>query len=360
MTNELNDVGMNDMVPYERDNNMMTKVKWSIETNDIDNDFLREYDNMRKSMEDRQINDFYEAGRHIQSAMMGYTPVKTVQNRQCIDNVSDYDSEHHRISKSVCHRLDLGPIMLLGAQQHTTVGSAAASKIQDKIEGKYKAHMQSNNGQNRNEMYKRAENMIPQLDGTFNVSDNSDTELHSYLDLAGTNIILYRTRGQKQRYEENEMANANRCSAHTEYIKPNTKVKTQRQKLPDDKDIDIAKIVKDDKPKYDRKSATEKRKTIKRKKAKRIQIQKDMKDKEAKRIATEKAQIEALIEKHRSHTPKTPDEMNTSGTGKNANTDGQERTEKVKSHIKRQQRIARLKHPERRVTKLIKAIWIHC
>ena len=195
MTNELKDVGMNDMVPYERDNNMMTKVKWSTETNDIDDRFLRDYENMHKSMEDRQINDFYEARRHIQSVMMGDTSVKTVQNRQCIDNVSDYDSEHHRITKSVCHRLDLGPIMLPGAQQHTTVESAAALKIQDKIEGKYKAHMQSNNAQYRNEMYKRAENMIPQLDGTFNISDRSDIDLHDYLDLAGKNIISYKTRG---------------------------------------------------------------------------------------------------------------------------------------------------------------------
>ena len=146
MTNELKDVGTNDMVPYERDDNMMTKVKWSTETNDIENRFLRDYENMRKSVEDRQINDFYEARRHIQSAMMGDTPVKTVKNRQCIDNVSDYDSEHYRISKSVHHRLDLGPISLPGAQQHTTVEAAAALKIQDKIEGKYKAHMQSNNG----------------------------------------------------------------------------------------------------------------------------------------------------------------------------------------------------------------------
>ena len=136
MTKELKDVDTNDTVPYERDNNMMTKVKWSTETNDIDNRFLRDYENMHKSMEDRQINDFYEARRRIQSAMMGDTPMKTVQNRQCIDNMSDYDSEHHRISKSVCHRLDLGPIMLPGAQQHTTVESAAALKIQDKIEGK--------------------------------------------------------------------------------------------------------------------------------------------------------------------------------------------------------------------------------
>ena len=99
MTNELKDVDTNDKVPYESDDNMMTKVKWSTETNDIDNRFLRDYENMCKSMEDRQITDFYEARRRIQSAMMGDTPVKTVQNRQCIDKMSDYDSEHHRPSQ---------------------------------------------------------------------------------------------------------------------------------------------------------------------------------------------------------------------------------------------------------------------
>ena len=157
MTNdELKEVGTKDTVPYIRDDNMTTKVKWSIETSDFDNEFMREYDNMHKSMEAGQINDFYEAQRHIQSAMMGDTPVKTGQNRQCIDNVSDYDREHHRIFKSVRHRLDLGPNMLLGAQQHITVESAAALKIQDKIEGKYDENMQNINGQCRNEMYKRA------------------------------------------------------------------------------------------------------------------------------------------------------------------------------------------------------------
>ena len=327
MTNdELKDVGIKDTVPYKRDENMMTKVKWSIETNDVGNDFMREYDNMCKSMEDRQINDFYEARRHIQSAMMGDTPVKTEQNRQCIDNVPDYDREHHRIFKSVHHRLDLGPNMLPGAQQHTTVESAAALKIQDKIEGKYNENMQNINGQYRNEMYKRVENMIPQLDGTFNISDNCDSDSQSYLDLAGVNIILYRTRGQKQIHDENERANTNRHSALKDY----TKVKIQRQKVPDDEDIDIDKIVKGDKPEDDRKSATKIEKQYREKeakrlvleKAKRIQIQKNMKDKEAKRFVKEEAQIEALIEKHRPHTPKTPDEVNTSGTGKNANTDG--------------------------------------
>ena len=206
--------------------------------------------------------------------MMGDTPVKTVQNRQYIDNVSDYDSEHHRISKSVHHRLDLGPISLLGAQQHTTVESAAALKRQDKIEGKFKAHIQNDNGQYRNEMYKRAENMIPQLDGTYNVSDSSDTDSHDYLDLASTNIIQYKTRGQKQRHEENEMAYANRCSAHIEYIKPNTRVKTQRQKVPDDEDIDMAKIVKDDKPRHDRQKALETERQLQEKEAKRLVLAK--------------------------------------------------------------------------------------
>ena len=46
-----------------------------------------------------------------------------------------------------------------------------------------------------------------------------------------------------------------------------------------------------------------------------------MKEKEAKRMASEKAKIEALIEKHRPHILKTPGGVNTSGTGKNANTD---------------------------------------
>ena len=151
--------------------------------------------------------------------------------------------------------------------------------------------------------------------------------------------ILYHAEQEgKNRHDENERANTNRCSALKEYTKPNTKVKIQRQKVPDDEDIDIDKIVKGDKPEDDRNSATKTEKQYKEKeakrlvleKAKRIQMQKDMKDKETKRLAKEKAQIEALIEKHRPHTPKTPDEVSTSGTGKNAKVDGPEGTEKGK------------------------------
>ena len=250
VTHILKDTDKKDKVPHDRDNNIMTKVKWSTETNDIDNRFLREYDNMRRMMEDRQITDYYQAQRHIQSTMMNDSLVKTVQNRQYIDNVADYDSELHRISKSVCHKLDLGPISLLGAQQHTTVETAAALKVQDKTESDFIAHMQNNNGEYRNEIYDRAECMIPQLDVTYNVPDSSDIDSHDYLDLASTNIIQYRTRGQKKRQEARKAEYANRCLANIKYIKPNTGLRKQRQKVADNEDIDMDKIVKDDMPRY--------------------------------------------------------------------------------------------------------------
>ena len=203
---------------------------------------MREYDEMHKLMEYKQIYDFYEAQRHIQSAMEGDTPVKTGQNRQCIDNVRDYDREHNRILNSVCHRLDLGPNMLPEAQQHTTVESAAALIIQDKTKGIHDENIYSINGQYRNELYKRAESMVPQLDGTYNVSDDSHSDSHSYLDLASSNIIAHRMQGQKQRYEINTRANTSRHLALKEGMKLNTNIRIQRQKVPDDEDIDINKI----------------------------------------------------------------------------------------------------------------------
>ena len=344
MTNdELKDVGTKDVVLYKRDDRMMTKVKWPIKTSDIDDEFMTEYDDMHKLMEYRQIHDFYEARRHIQSTMEGDTPVKTGQSRECIDNVSDYDREHDRILNSVCHRLDLHHTMLPGAQQHTTVESAAALTIQDKIEGKYDENIYSINGQYRNEMYKRAENMVPQLDGTYNVSDDSNIDLHSYLDLASSNIIALRMRGQKQRYEINTRANTNRRLALKDDRKPNMNVKSRRQKVPDDEDIDINKIVRGDRAKDVRNSANITAKQYKEKeakrlvleKAKRIQGQNDTKDTEAKRHMIEMAKIEALIEKHRPHTPKTPDEVSKLGTGKNAKDKGQEGTKKGKPPYKK-------------------------
>ena len=57
----------------------------------------------------------------------------------------------------------------------------------------------------------------------------------------------------------------------------------------------------------------------------------------------EKAQIEALIEKHRPHTPKTPDKVNTMGTGKNANTGGRKGIEKGKIPHKKATKASQIK-----------------
>ena len=77
------DVGKKDVVTNNRAHRIPTKEKRPIETKYIDDDFMREYYEMYKSMEHKQICDYYEARRHIQSAMEGDTPTKTSQNRQC-------------------------------------------------------------------------------------------------------------------------------------------------------------------------------------------------------------------------------------------------------------------------------------
>ena len=96
----------------------------------------------------------------------------------------------------------------------------------------------------------------------------------------------------------------------------------------------------------DTKDTEAKRYTIE--KAKRMQGQNDTKDTEAKRYTIEKAKIEALIEKHRPHTPKTPEEVSISGTGKNAK--GQEGTEKGKPPYKMETKDIQIKKSHKKGT----------
>ena len=124
-----------------------------------------------------------------------------------------------------------------------------STKVQD-IENALKAHMQNDNGQYKSEIYRRAECIIPQLDGTYNVLNSSDTDLTDYLDLANTDIRQYRIRGQKQRQKAAKAELANRHLANIESIRPNTRARKQRQKVPDDEEIDMVKIAKDDTPRY--------------------------------------------------------------------------------------------------------------
>ena len=172
------DTDTQDNVQNARQDNKVTHVKWSTETNEIDNQYLRDYHNMCRQIEDKQNKEYYKAQRQIHNAIMGDIPVKTAHNRQYINNISTYDSDLQRISKSVHHKLDLGQNSLLGAQQYTTVKAAAPIKAQDKAmkvqdkEDTPKVHMSDDNGQNKREIYRRAEYIIPQLDGTHNASDS--------------------------------------------------------------------------------------------------------------------------------------------------------------------------------------------
>ena len=69
----------------------------------------------------------------------------------------------------------------------------------------------------------------------------------------------------------------------------------------------------------------------------------------------EKAKIEALIEKNRPHTPKTPDEVNKLGTGKNAKDKGQEGTEKGKPSYKKATKDIQIKKPRKKGTETVNA-----
>ena len=222
------DTDTQDNVQNARYDNKVTHVKWSTETNEIDNQYLIDYNNMHRQIEDKQNEEYYKAQRQIHSATMGDTPVKIVHNRQYIDNISAYDSELQRISKSVHHKLDLGQNSLLGAQQYTTVKAAADIKVQDKAikvkdkEDTPKVHMLDYNGQNKREIYRRSEYIIPQLDGTHNASDSSNIDLHDYFDLANIDMIQHNTRGQKKRQKAAEVEIANIHLADIEIVKPNT------------------------------------------------------------------------------------------------------------------------------------------
>ena len=90
-------------------------------------------------------------------------------------------------------------------------------------------------------------------------------------------------------------------------------------------------------------------------KVKRIQGHNDSKNIEAKRHMIEKVKIEALIEKHRLRTLKTPDEVNKLGTGKNAIEKGQEGTSKGKPPYKKATKDIQIKKSRKKETEATNA-----
>ena len=86
-------------------------------------------------------------------------------------------------------------------------------------------------------------------------------------------------------------------------------------------------------------------------KARQLQIEKDLKEKEAKRHALEKAKISALIDKHRSCTLNTPNEVNVLGTGINADINNKEGTEKAQPPYKKATKASQIKSSPNKGTK---------
>ena len=86
-------------------------------------------------------------------------------------------------------------------------------------------------------------------------------------------------------------------------------------------------------------------------KARQLQIEKDIKEKEAKRHALKKAKIAALIDKHRSRTPSTPDEVNIPCTGINADINDKEGTEMAQPSYKKATKASQIKSSYNKGTK---------
>ena len=76
----LKDIDTQDNVQNTRHDKKVTHVKWSTETNQIDNQYLRDYENMRRQIEDKHNGEYYKVQRQIHKAIMGDTPVKTAHN----------------------------------------------------------------------------------------------------------------------------------------------------------------------------------------------------------------------------------------------------------------------------------------
>ena len=52
------DTDTKDKVQNNRYDNTVTQVKWSTETNEVDNRYLRDNNNMHRQMEDKQNDEF--------------------------------------------------------------------------------------------------------------------------------------------------------------------------------------------------------------------------------------------------------------------------------------------------------------
>ena len=130
--------------------------------------------------------------------------MKSNNNAQYIDSIIAYDREVQRISHSLRCNLDLGQISLLRAQLQNR---ARPQMHITSMPGQYSKSPQidvakSIIGLDIYSIYegqKDIKDEIPQLDGTYNKKDNSNSDSQEYLDLADDPSRKYNTRANEKK-----------------------------------------------------------------------------------------------------------------------------------------------------------------
>ena len=163
---------------------------WSTETYDLCDSDEAIYDRNRKE---------------IQSELFKDTPVKTEDNKPCIDNIDAYNRDRAQITQSLSDRLGLGQNSLPGAQQVivATKHTDQMTDIPDHLRwislGE-EIESISHKGRDRNR------HIIPQLDGTMDSRDSLNQTPDS-VDLT-VSPVKYRNE-QTDRPKTNEDTNDN-------------------------------------------------------------------------------------------------------------------------------------------------------
>ena len=158
---------------------------WSMDTNDrCDNNQVAS-DRNRKEIQDELYKDM---------------PVKTENNKPCIDNIDTYNRDRALITKSLSDSLGLGQNSLLGAQQ-VRVAVKYTNQMREIPEHLRQISLGEVKESTSYEEVDRNRNFIPQIDDTMDSRDSLDQTLNS-IDL--TEFPVKHTNTQRHREKINE------------------------------------------------------------------------------------------------------------------------------------------------------------
>ena len=135
---------------HNADDIMTEYPSWSTETDDIENTNLANYKDTR---------------REILTVWQKDTPVKIQDNSQVLHNVQAYARDRLNIAQSLNHRLGLGKVSLLGAQEITVATVQADPKTTEDVNAFLNMSLGLGESENNDIDYDREEELL-QVDGT--------------------------------------------------------------------------------------------------------------------------------------------------------------------------------------------------